>query len=157
MPQALFVGTETLMGGPTLGPTLKLSPWGPLGVVKYPTLRFFPNPTFGLLDGSLGALIVISTLAPPPSHSGHGITGNTVLMSFVAPKFAGPSVALALIVTGMLVKGMLNDSCPCCWQYLVAACRGVCVGLFAASKSHVFHPEDLRLLSSDGIIQNTST
>jgi hypothetical protein len=84
MPQALFVGTEMLIGGPMLGPTLKLSPWGPLGVVKYPTLRFFPSPTLGLLDGSAGELTVTSTLAPAASHSGHEMTGNTALMSFVA-------------------------------------------------------------------------
>src|SRR5580704_7482216 len=28
----------------------------------------------------------------------------------------------------MWVKGMLNESCPCCWQYWVAACLGVCPG-----------------------------
>ena len=117
MPQRLLVGTETFIGGPTLGPRLKLSPWGPWGLAKYPTLRFFPNPTVGLLDGSLGAFIVISTLAPPASHSGHGITGNTVLMSFVELTLTGPPVALALTVIGMLVKGMLNDNCPCFWQY----------------------------------------
>ena len=45
--------------------------------------------------------------------------GKVKPMSLVELKLP-KKVALTPMVTGIFVKGMLKDSCPCCWQYWVA-------------------------------------
>jgi hypothetical protein len=95
-------------GEPMLGPKLALKPFAPDGVRNVPTLRFLPDPTATGMDGPLGAPTVMSRLAPADG-------GNVMPISFVVLKLKNP-VALKPTVTGTCVKGMLNDSCPCCWQ-----------------------------------------